>query len=364
MKVNLIQSQVKVSLFDDSNGSLKYRQESVELGLDLPILNGIVPYHFLYINEVGIDYRLLFEISVPLKGPTKILSNVFEVQIGPPSQLLALDDPSLGKSFGGEAFERQPRIAILDAGGNLVSNSSLSIRVEVDKNYLRGDLVCASSHRQCDLQAAKDGIAQFSGLTINIAGSGYRLRYSLEATSIEPEHGAMIYIVGPKFNVFVGKLFGIQLVDVPAFALANNQPFQRQPVISFVDRGGNTVQSKQPMSVSARLTPSLSMSSRLVINTKSSNVPTISSVIFDPTFNQFRNITVGPGDVVPIIVVFTDEVFINDGPLPYLELNVIDPLTSANINATLAVACRRCRLISHVNILYTVCGHTAKPVVG
>ena len=334
-------------MFANNTNSLKFQQEPFQLGFELPVMNGVAPYHNLYINEESFGYKLLFKFSLPLEGPAEIESDEFTVQVGPPSKLVILDDPSFADVYGGKAFSRQPRVSVVDAGGNIVSNnSSLTICADVDQSYLGGSLSCATLHA-CNCRAARNGVAQFSGLKIDIHGDGYRIKYSLIIKSFEKDVKSGLDVIGPKFNVYIGSIFDVKFVREPSTALANNQPFVQQPSVSMVDRGGNMVKSTQNSSIVAFLVPSLSASSTIVIDTKSAPVPTILSVAYSPEYEVFPHIIVGPGDIVPIFVTFTDEVFLKDFDendfLPSLELNVIDPSNSTNVRAILFKPCSVCR---------------------
>ena len=215
--------------------------------------DGLAAFQGLYINAASLHYSLRFSTDLALEGQTEIVSNVFTVGVGGASQLTLAHDVT-GETFvGGEAFVLQPRVEVKDKGGNLlVDDSSSAIRVTFYSDPSRGKLL-PSSQTRLTLQA---GVAQFSNLSIDKAGVGYRLLY--EFFQFEDAHLELkettLSVLGQYFDVGVGPPRGLTVLKNSARAWAGNQPFSDQPRIALVDAGGNIVTWESASSVTAQLT--------------------------------------------------------------------------------------------------------------
>ena len=297
-------------------------------GLELPILNGTASYHSLYINEAGDNYLISFTLSesTSLEGPVEVLSNSFSVIIGQPSKLKILNDPSFAEEHvsGGKVFTNQPRIAIIDAGNNLIERhiSSLQIRANLfDHMPINAKLNKLGSGSEDIIETINKGIAQFNGLSIDKIGNGFQIMYSLVGEDLDEN----LIEVGPSFNVVIGDIFDMNILQSPTHALSNNQPFLQQPMLSLVDRGHNVVSEYEELVIKASLVESLSLTSTIVINTESSPIVSIVSVYFDPVLAIIPSPKLAPGDVIAFFVNFTDEVVVtlaDDGVLPKIEMNI------------------------------------------
>lgn len=295
---------------------LRVHNQGSRPGLTVPIEHGIVAFSALLIREAGYPYSLTFSLSFVLDGPAVINSNDFSVDIGSPSKLVILDDPSFGSAFGGECFTRQPRIAVVDAGGNMIVEDSLllAIEVKIRNNPSHGAL----SHDNPNYlhRKVKNGVVQFNSLSIDKAGEGYQLQYSLLQPTLSGFESNKIMVIGFPFTVEIGSAHSLEVIKGANGGFANNQYFFQQPSIAFVDRGMNIVSSHPAVAVQASIVPSLSYGSNLVIDTSDGFIPSIESVTFPEQFVNLSGYKAGPGDVIPILVSFTDEV-----------IGVVDPLS-------------------------------------
>ncbi len=135
---------------------------------------GLASFEGTFINKAG-SYRLNFTTELDLPGQRYCLSDPISVGIGKAQKLLILDEPSQGV-YGGKAFTIQPRLLVVDHGGNVVKSDSTSrVVISLESNPPNASLYPSSSRIATSFQ----GIVQFKHLSVNIAGSGYRFSYEL-----------------------------------------------------------------------------------------------------------------------------------------------------------------------------------------
>lgn len=183
------------------------------------------------VPRAGGPYRL----RVTLHGYyfLTVVSEPFYVARGPPTSLRIIQ--AIGEAHGGEPFDRQPRVALTDAGGNVIEeNESLLVQASLHRNPHNGTL--STNLSSTSLRLAR-GLAVYAGLTVDEAGWGYQLRFTLNETV---RSGVAPFVASPLFRVLVGPLHRLVVDAGPAVERAG-QPFAQQPVVRMVDRGGNTL---------------------------------------------------------------------------------------------------------------------------
>lgn len=176
-----------------------------------------------------------YRIRVTLEGFyfLGVVSEPFFVTRGPPTGLRITQ--AVGGVRGGDPFDRQPRVALTDAGGNVIEEEeSLQVEASLHLNPHNGTLF--SNISSTALQLAR-GLAVYAGLTIDKAGWGYQIRYSLSEPARD---GVAPFVATPLFRVLVGPLHRLVVGAGPSVERAG-EPFTQQPVVRMVDRGGNTL---------------------------------------------------------------------------------------------------------------------------
>ena len=171
------------------------------------------------VDKAGAGYRLLATIDGA--GVTR-LSASFDIQVGDPTHLAFATQP--GGGTGGTAWATQPAVAVLDAGGNLVTASAGEIDLSVAGGP--GALTCGANPL-----AASSGTAFFAGCAITTAGAGYTLKAS--AAGLAPATSSA-------FDITVGAPAALVFTDQPSGGIAG-RPLAGQPALAVVDAGGNTV---------------------------------------------------------------------------------------------------------------------------
>jgi signal peptidase I len=176
-----------------------------------------------------------YTLTATAGGLTSDVSVSLTITVGPASKLGFTTNPS--GSTGGVAFATQPVVAVQDAGGNTVSDSSASVDLSIT-TPAGAVLTCAE-----DPQSALSGVAAFAGCAINKSGT-----YTLTAASTGLTAG-----VSASFTISVGPATKLAFTTQPSGA-AINIAFATQPLVSVQDVGGNTVTTSGP-SVLLTITP-------------------------------------------------------------------------------------------------------------
>ncbi|KAL7554992.1 hypothetical protein ACHAWF_018570 [Thalassiosira exigua] len=127
-------------LVDDSSSAVRatfYANPSrgtliPESGTIEKLQRGVVQFRSLAIDKAGVRYRLTYEFlqydhdKARLEETSVVAhGSYFDVEIGPPHRLSVLQPP-WGGWAGNQPFPVQPKVALLDAGGNVVLGDSTS----------------------------------------------------------------------------------------------------------------------------------------------------------------------------------------------------------------------------------------------
>ena len=174
----------------------------------------------------GTGYTLT--ASDPTDGLTAVQSAAFTVTPGVPAELVFKQQP--GGGTGGTLWSTgdQPTVWIEDSQGNLVTTDQNAVTLSIGTNPSNGTL------SGCSTVNAVNGIATFSGCTIDKAGTGYTLTATDAADSLN------IPVVSSAFNITVGPPSQLDFTTTPAGAVTGD-PFGTQPTVSVEDAGGNLV---------------------------------------------------------------------------------------------------------------------------
>lgn len=186
------------------------------------------------IDATGTGYRLL--ASAP--GSTSGESNTFNVTAGAATKLFYLSQPTRGTPNGG--FATQPQVEIQDSVGNRVTgDSTTNVTLALTTNPGSGTLSCSGGLTK----QAVNGVATFSGCSINNVGVGYRVT----ATS----NPALTQVVSGLFDVADRLVFTNQ----PSASASAGIAFASQPVIAVRAGASSTAVNDQGTTVTLSLKP-------------------------------------------------------------------------------------------------------------
>ncbi len=173
----------------------------------------------LKIDKAGTGYTL----TATDGSLTSAASNAFNIAIGGAAKIAFTTQP--GNGTGGSALSPQPVVTIQDAGGNTVTGNTSTVTLAIGTNPSAGTLSGTVA------KAAVAGVATFTNVAVDKAGTGY----TLAATD-----GALTGTTSTAFNVTVGAAAKLGFTTQPGGGTAGTA-WSTQPVIAIQDAGGNTV---------------------------------------------------------------------------------------------------------------------------
>jgi hypothetical protein len=182
--------------------------------------NGVATFAGCTINRSGSNYTL--SATDTSDGTIVGVSAAFNVAVGPAAKLAFTSAPT--SASGGTAFSPQPVVDVEDAGGNIVTAGSSSVTVTI------GSVTAGGTLSGNTAVTTTGGVATFSGLSINTAGS-----YTLSAAD-----GQLTGATSGSFAVAVGSATRVVFATQPGGA-SGGTAFGTQPVVDVVDAGGNIV---------------------------------------------------------------------------------------------------------------------------
>jgi trimeric autotransporter adhesin len=154
---------------------------------------GVASFSGCRIDRAGTGYTL----TATAGSLTSATSAAFNITVGPAAKLAFSQQPA--GAFTGVAFTTQPRVAIQDAGGNVVTTATSNVTLAIGANPGSGTLSCTANP-----VAASAGVASFSGCRINNAGNGYTL--TATSGSLTPATSAPFNVVPPPSWVATGAM--------------------------------------------------------------------------------------------------------------------------------------------------------------
>ena len=132
--------------------------------LTLTAVNGVATFSGLTVSQPG-----TYALTVTSNATAATATNLFDVIAAPATQLVVTTEPPSAVTAGA-GFE--VNVTAEDASGNVDPNFSGSVTLGLDMNPASGTLAGTLT------AAAVNGVAIFTGLTIDNAGSGYTLQAS------------------------------------------------------------------------------------------------------------------------------------------------------------------------------------------
>jgi outer membrane protein assembly factor BamB len=165
---------------EDANGNIETSDNATQVSLAIgtnpangalsggsavTVASGIATFSGASINKVGTGYTLVASSSPSYTAAT---SAAFNITPGAPATLAFLQGPS--NSTAGSAITPAVQVAVEDANGNIeTSDNATKVSLAIGTNPAGGNLSGGSA------MTVVTGIATFSGLSIDTAGTGYTL---------------------------------------------------------------------------------------------------------------------------------------------------------------------------------------------
>jgi hypothetical protein len=213
-------------------------------GTTLLPANGIFQFSGLSIDKVGSGYTL-----TATSDSLSAVSAPFDITLGAATELVFTMGPRA--TAAGVPFPVQPVVVVQDLYGNIATdyNGPVKLSMLYDRASLIGTVV---------VNAVK-GVATFTGLYLNKAGSSYILVASAIGLSTASSS---------RFDVSPGPAVKLAFTTQPAVAVAGSA-FKEQPVVAIIDIYGNPVNSTA--SVSLVITPDTGTSGAVLSGTATVN---------------------------------------------------------------------------------------------
>ncbi len=184
------------------------------------VSGGIATFTDLTVNRSSASS---YTISVSSTGLSPATSTAFTVTAGAPAQLNFTVNP--GGGTGATTWSTQPKVAVQDALGNQVLNSTASVSLAIRSGAAGGTLTCAATTK-----AAVGGLVSFTSCKIDKAAT-----YTLTATSSGLADG-----VSDSFNVTTGAATKLGYTVQPSAVVAGSI-ISPAVTVAVQDAGGNTV---------------------------------------------------------------------------------------------------------------------------
>ena len=179
--------------------------------------SGVATFNGLSVNKVGTGYGL----QATSTGLTGAASNSFAVTPGAAASLAFTTQPP-ASSQAGQAFA--PAVTVLDAYNNTVTTSAASIAVALTNAN-------GATLNGTPSQSASSGVATFTGLSVNMAGTAY----ALQATS-----SGLTAAASSSFAITPGTASKLGFLVSPGTNAAG-VALSPDPQVAVQDNYGNTV---------------------------------------------------------------------------------------------------------------------------
>jgi hypothetical protein len=132
------------------------------------VVNGIARFTSLSIDKTNLNYTLT-AVSDTLVSAT---SRTFNISPAAPTKLGFTIQPAGARA--GKPFETQPKVAVEDRYGNVVTSSRASITLLITPGTGTAGAVLSGT-KTLIAEDALGGLTEFTDLSIDLAGAGYTL---------------------------------------------------------------------------------------------------------------------------------------------------------------------------------------------
>ncbi|HEX8212012.1 MAG TPA: invasin domain 3-containing protein [Longimicrobium sp.] len=182
-------------------------------------------------------------------------------QVGAAAKLAITQQPT--NTAAGSSISPAVTVAIQDANGNVVTTAADSVSVSIGTNPAGGTLSGTTT------VAAVNGVATFSNLSLDKAGTGYTLAFA---------SGGLTGATSSAFNVTAGAAAKLVLVTQPSDSVQSGAAFPRQPVVQLQDANGNPVAQAGVSVTAAIASGGGTLGGTATINTNASGTATFTDL--------------------------------------------------------------------------------------
>ena len=183
-------------------------------------VSGLATFNTLSINNAGTGYTL----QATATGLTSATSSAFNITVGGAAKLGFVQQPT--QTSGGATISPAVTVEVQDAGGNRVLGATNSVTLAIGVNPGPGAALSGTNP-----VSAVNGLATFSTLSIDSAGTGY----TLVATS-----GGLTQATSNTFNITVGAAAKLGFVQQPT-STSGGATISPPITVEVQDAGGNRI---------------------------------------------------------------------------------------------------------------------------
>ena len=236
---------------------------------------GVATFTGLYINEAGGPYYLMFSAidfgETTLPGGTRAFIPGVAIYIGEPETVEVLEDVSR-HALGGAAFAAQPKLRVVDAGGNTVTTDETSLMVAT---LTTNPSLTSFSNSDAAYSMVQAGVATYSNLGIMATGESYVITFTLWEYSGGDHVDSGISVNGGLVDVASGPAESLGVITPPNDVIAGGAAFGTQPALALYDRGSNILEwaEGEDYTVEADVVPSLGNTWIGVVDTAGGDPP-------------------------------------------------------------------------------------------
>jgi len=247
-------------------------------------VNGVATFSGLSVNKAASGYTLVAS-SIPLTSAT---SAAFTITPAAAGQLAFTEQPSNGTA--GVSLSPAVAVAIQDAFGNTVPGATNTVTVTLQTNPVGGTLSGTSTMN------AVNGVASFSGLSINKTGSGYTFLASA---------GALTSATSATFTIASGPVASVWVNPGSAFLNWSDGPTNVQLQAIPLDAGGNAVSTTVAWSTSDPNVATVDATER--VSAVGTGTATITASAGGRTGTASVGVGYGPSRGTPLAVSFSQQ---------------------------------------------------------
>lgn len=197
--------------------------------------SGVATFSGCTIDKAGTYQLVAFDSSDVIRTPA---GAAFTVDANSASKLAFTGEPTGAPA--GDAFTGQPSVTVEDTFGNATtSTATVTLAIKSGTGSSGAVLTCDQTSQGVTQVAAQNGVASFTGCTINTVGSDYRL--TATATSLTGADSNA-------FSITSGGTPGLSFYTPPGSGYGG-APLSGQPAVTLDDAAGNPLHGSITLSL-------------------------------------------------------------------------------------------------------------------
>jgi len=236
---------------------------------------GQAAFSGLAIDKIGTGYTLTATGNTVSTTPGTVVSNAFNVTMGPAAKIAFTTQP--GNGTGGSPLTTQPVVTLEDAGGNTVIGTAQNITLAIQNNPGGGNLGGTTTVAV----NAGTGVATFTNISIDKIGTGYTLTATGSTVSTSPG-----VVVSGAFNVTLGAAAKLEFGQQPSNT-AGGATITPAVTVRIEDAGGNLVSDTRNVTLAIGTNPSGGTLTGTLTQAAAAGIATFNNLVIDKVGNGY-----------------------------------------------------------------------------